>query len=495
MRIKRGNYTDENQAIIHLSAEVAPFSKKGGLADVVGVLPNKIYMKSHMANIVISPYYKSIREKIVLIERFYTKFLNVEVYYDVYFVEKNDIQYYFIKLEDLYSMDETYMNDNRAYNEEVGLQYFIFGKCIADFVDKFELDNIKLITNDWHVSAIYPYIKDNNKIKKKIHIIHNYHYKGEFYYDILDYVDYEQADEINKQYKKFGYCNMSLFAMMNADKVVTVSNAYAKELIDKKAPHTGLDAIEAYKDKLLGLLNGVDYDIWNPLTDKYIYKNYDKESISNKLYNKKCLYKELNIDFDVEKPLIVYINRLTPQKGIDLFVNLKSGKEFNPISRMKDITGKDVFFIICGNPPGGEDSIINKCLTNIMNNTNKSFRYINKYTEEIAHKILAAADIFIMPSRYEPCGLTQMYALAYGVIPIVNNVGGLKETIKDISVSEKDGNGVVMSKLSYDELIRSIDRAISIYSKKEEWYELVERCMSRRFLWDRTVDKYIELLI
>lgn len=483
------------EKVIHLSAEVYPFSKKGGLGDVVSILPNKMYENSKIDSIVISPFYKSIKVKLDYYERINLKFLDVETYYDVYLCNKNNIKYFFIKLENVYSMDETYMNDNRAYSEEVGLQYFIFGKCIADFISRLDVNKIAVITHDWHVAGVYPYLKKQSNIIKKIHIIHNYHYKGDFYYDIIDYVEARVKEEIEFQYSTFGYCNMSLFAMKNADKIVTVSNEYAKELINREAPHTGLDAIEAYKDKVVGILNGVDYSIWDPSKDMQIYKEYDYNTIEAKQYNKKCLYKELEINFSLNKPLVAYINRLTPQKGIDLFVDLKSGKAFDPVSRMNELVGDNIFLIICGDCPGGENSVINKKLAEISNNENINFMYINKYSEKVAHKILAAADIFLLPSRYEPCGLTQLYSLSYGAVPIVNNVGGLKETIRNVAEYNKDSNGFVMKKFNFTELIKAVNRATELYYRKSDWDSLVKRCMKFRFTWDESIKKYIDLLI
>lgn len=484
--------TNSYENIIHVCAEVFPFSKKGGLADVLGILPEKISKYTNINTLVISPFYKITNGNMIFKLCDNILFSDVKINYKVYIQIKSEVVYYFIKLEDAYSMDETYMNDDRVYNETIGLQYFVFGKCVVDFISKLNLNKIALFTHDWHVSAIYPYLKNCNFIKKSIHVIHNFHFQGEFNFDTVAYVDKIIAEEIENQ-KNYTNCpTMTLFAIMNANSLITVSPCYARELITQVAPHTGLEIWNEFGEKLIGILNGVDYDVWNPKKDELIYNKFYQDSIKFKTENKINLFGELNINYSIEKPLVLFLGRLTTQKGIDLFVDLKSGRPFSSYDRMKSLTDKGIFFIICGNCEGGKNSIIHRQLKELEQIFGDNFKFIDQYNEQIAHKLFAAADIFLMPSRYEPCGLTQMYALSYGAFPVVNSVGGLNDTIVDLKQNSIYGNGIKMNFFSFESLSMAIDDTLEYYYTKEIWTSLIQRCMKLRFTWDESVEKYSE---
>ena len=475
--------------IIHIGAEAYPFYKKGGLGDVLGALPAYLQKYTNINNVVITPFYKNISHVTSIVREDVILFNGIEYTYKIHESFWKNVHYIFIENEEAFSWDEIYMDGNKPYQCSVGLQYFIFAKSVVHFLEKENYNCYKIVTHDWHVCGIYGYLK---KEIDTLHIIHNYNHQGELYYDICEHLEKELLNKIYKQYEDTGYCNMSLFAIYYADDILTVSPNYANELYLGEAPHVGLECLKLSKNKIHGILNGIDDSIWNPKLDNYISYKYDEQSFELKFLNKDKLLKEYGIE-NVERPLVIYISRLTSQKGIDLFVNIKNGKYFNSEDRIRGIINCGVNLIICGTPSGGIMGDIDCQLKNFENKYRKHFKYINNYTEKIAHNLFAAADIFLMPSRYEPCGLTQMYAMKYGTIPLSTQVGGLKDTIINSFENMDKGTGFFIEKYSYDSMLDSLKKSVKIYyHDKNNWSKIIKNGMNKNNSWMSRMQQYVE---
>ncbi len=500
------NHTDEKKmcttskegCIVHVAAESAPFSKRGGLGDVVGSLPIYISEESEMTNVVFTPYYSNMQGNFSIEFSGQFDFNGINYSYKILGANMGNVKYYFVDAEDTYSFDNVYIDGNKPYQTDVGLHYFILGKCIIYFLRELKVKVHSVITHDWHSAGIYPYIKllEDYQCSRvnSIHIVHNYHHQGELFYDISEYLEDDLAVKILEQYEKIGWCSMNTIAIMEANHIVAVSPSYAKELNEKVAPHAGLEVLDFRKDRVVGILNGIDTKLWNPENDSYIVKPFSYKTIEYKYENKKHILEKLKLMPDMDMPLLAYMCRLTPQKGIDLFVDMKNGISIDIYERMERLLSKGATLVICGVPADGLNGSINNQLCKLQDKFKSNFRYISFYTEEIAHQLFAGSDIFLQPSRFEPCGLTQMYAMNYGSIPIVTPVGGLKDTVLDISLDSEKGNGFYMSEFSFEALETAIDRAVNIYRNKEMWNKLILRCMIKDFSWQKSIKSYIKLI-
>lgn len=483
--------------IIHIAAEVAPFSKRGGLGDVVGSLPLYLNQESGWKNLIFTPYYSKLTDDLIPVYQGEVDFNGINYEYIVLESNNSKVNYYFIKFEDAYFKDDAYEDGSQPYDSVVELFYFIFGKSIIYYLNHLQVNVGAILTHDWHAAGIYPYLpklmRFTGDVVKTIHVIHNYQHQGEILFDITEYLEPEVITYLERQYRETGYCTMSSLAVLEAEQVITVSPTYAFELAAKTAPHPGLELLSYRQNQIQGILNGIDDTIWNPGFDVYLVQPYDIHTIERKQLNKQFLLKRLRFS-SLNLPLVVFISRLTIQKGVDLFVDLNTGRSFNIYSRLESILAKGMLLVICGVPNGGTSGIINLQFNALQNRFPDRFRYINQYTEEIAHQLLAGGDILIQPSRFEPCGLIQMYALKYGTVPIVTPVGGLKDTIRDYNFSLQEGTGFLMKNCSFPALCEAFDRALHVFQNPIQWNELMKDCMLEDNSWSQRIPAYIELI-
>jgi starch synthase len=280
-------------------------------------------------------------------------------------------------------------------------------------------------------------------------------------------------------YGKVNFLKMGIFF---ADKLNTVSPTYAKEILQPEYG-AGMEGVLREREKdLSGILNGVDYSEWNPATDKFIYKNYDENSLENKIVNKEYLLKEFKLNAEEDVPLIGMVSRLVHQKGFDLFTEA--------LPRLMSL---NAHWILLGS---GWKEFEEKILSFSQKYSDK-FKVVIGYDNKLAHRIEAAADIFLMPSRYEPCGLNQIYSLKYGTLPLVRRTGGLADTVKDFRLENpyllKIANGFTFDEYSVNALYRAVERALKIYEEKDIWKRLQLNGMAEDFSWATAAGKYEKL--
>ncbi|MBT8245998.1 MAG: glycogen synthase [Winogradskyella sp.] len=460
--------------IIHVSAECYPIAKIGGLADVVGALPKYQYQLGADSS-VIMPFYNNKFTKTNRFTELHESELKLghdTIPYSVLRAEAPDLEFpiYFIHIEHLLYKEYVY-SDNDVE------RFLAFQIATMDWILSLENKPDIIHCHDHHTGLI-PFMAQesyNYKSLNKIPVIttiHNAQYQGWMSYEYL-----HKIPEFNSKYLGLldwnGIINPLAASIKCAWRVTTVSPSYMEEL---KEQANGLENLLAAESaKCVGILNGIDTDVWNPETDSFIIKNYTKTTVtSGKKANKKWLCKEY--DLDETKPLFAFIGRLVGEKGAGLLP-----KVFNEILKSKDIS---IFLLGSGFKETETELLYLKNLHSGNYNT-----YIG-YDEKLSHIIYASADFLLMPSRVEPCGLNQMYALRYGTVPVVRSIGGLKDTVVDI---DSKGFGICHQDVSIASIIEAIKRASDFYDNKEAFNANRKNIMSLNHSWEVSAKAYLNL--
>ncbi|MDP2921720.1 MAG: glycogen synthase GlgA [Candidatus Omnitrophota bacterium] len=470
--------------ILFVSPEVFPFAKTGGLADVAGALPEAIARKGHKASVIL-PYYQLVKKNgfkpVMFKKNISVRINNRDEIFNLLLLKHNEVDVYFIEKNEYYDREFLYGTPQGDYADNA----FRFG-----FYAKAILASIPLIgrqdvfhCNDWQSGLLPLYIKLHHKDDplfrgaKILYTIHNMAYQGLFMKDVVPYLDISW-DLFNQAGVEF-WDKLSFMktGIVFSDAISTVSRGYAKEILTPEFG-CGLDGLLKTREKdLYGIINGVDYSVWNPGTDRFIAKKYDENSLKGKMECKKDLADAIGIKFDAKRPILGMITRLAEQKGIDLVVNI-----------MKDIL-KDCNFVILG---FGEEKY-----NNIFQDLAKKYKgkvgVSIKFDNALSHKIEAGSDMFLMPSRYEPCGLNQMYSLKYATVPVVRAVGGLDDTIQNFNPVTKKGNGFKFKDATNEAFLGAIKDAVAVFKNKKLWDGLLKNCLTCDYSWESSAEQYLKL--
>jgi starch synthase len=490
----------KKRQIFHITTETVPFYKRGGMGDVVGALPNYLENEENH-NIVICLYHNRKIKHLdnSIIEGHSFDYGGIQYDYFSFYTNRNSIDYYFIKLADAAALDEMENNNgNLAYSPTSSIiPYFYFGKAVLQLIIDLELTVDYIFCHDWQTAGFfgYPGIIANLGSKselKTVFVIHNFEFQGILYEDIYPYLEREVARELESIFLQYGCATMAALALKNSDYVATVSHSYARELIEMRSPHTGLMHLDLCNREILSFLNGSDLSLWKPENNPFLPLSFSLSSFGNKKKLKQMVLAEFG--FDDEKntapPLVLMLCRLTAQKGIGLFIDYYKDEQ-TVVANMANFLEQDVRFIICGQPGGGLNGIIDSELSDLSKKFQGKFVYLNNYKEELAHKLLAAADILIAPSLFEPCGLIQIYAMSFGVVPVVRSVGGMKDTVCCYFENPEKATGFYLNNFSWHCLFTTMRKAIDLYyNQPDEWREIIERGMRMDFSWNRMKDQY-----
>ena len=461
-------------AIIHVAAECFPFAKIGGLADVVSALPKHQNQNGEQAKIVM-PYYNlpSIqRKKLKIVFEDILLFNNIEYPFKVHRINKG-------QEPEVYGIDiPEFLFKEYVYSSDDTLRFLAFQIAFLQWVVTWE-NKPKIIHLHDHHTGLIPFMMTQSyqfEVLKNIptvFTIHNARYQGCFSHELVHLIpdfNFENIGLLDWN----GAVNSMAAAIKCAWKVTTVSPTYMEEL---QHHANGLENLLIYENgKCTGVLNGIDVDVWNPETDKYLIKNY---KVTNVISGKKANKNELcdKYGLDSEKPLVVFIGRFVHDKGCDLFATLFS----------KYLEEWNVSVIILGSG----DKRIEEDLNVLNEKHEKNFHYESGYNEPLAHVLYAGADFLLMPSRVEPCGLNQMYSLRYGTIPIVNMVGGLKDTVVDFS--QENGFGICMDECTIATLKEAIERTIQFYQDQKKYRKISKQIMKIDHSWSTSANKYKQL--
>ena len=478
----------------YLASEVSPFAKTGGLGDVSGAFPKAL--KAHHQEVrVIMPKYKSINErKYVLREVIRLKDIPVTINgvtrtinVKSAFLPDSKVQIYFVEIPELFDRSGLYTDAVKGKDFDDNAERFAYF-CMG------ALETLKILSwrpdiihcNDWQTALVPYYLKTFYKNDdflqgiKTVFTIHNFSYQGIFPKSVAPSIEID-PEEIkgNGAFEHNDQLNLVKGAINYSDWITTVSENYAKEISTKNEFGYGLEkALQKKAANFSGILNGVDYAVWSPASDKLIPFKYTEENMDGKEQNKQALLTRVNMTYKENTPVIGMISRIVDQKGYSIL-----------LESLEQIMELNVQIIILGTG----DKKLEKQIQSFQKKYADKISLNQAFDETLAHMIEAGSDIFLMPSNYEPCGMNQMYSLKYGTIPIVFNIGGLAETITEYNFEEKKGNGFVFEKYTAKDLLRAIKRALKIYKKNDLWRELQIEAMQQDFSWDRSVEKYLDI--
>ena len=466
----------EKKKILFVGSEGLPFAATGGLGEVLGSLPKALAARGDYDVRVMMPYYSDIGEQYKNAAKYLCNY-NVglswrNLYCGLFELKQDNVTYYFVDNEYYFHRDGLY----GFYDD--GERYAFFSKAVMDsfyFID-FMPDIIH--ANDWQTALIpiYNNCKYHYDIKL-IFTIHNIEYQGQYDLKIMPTV-FDLPPEAGAYVEYEGCVNLVKGAIETSDCVTTVSESYAKELEDAAFAHGLQDMIRKNNWKTRGILNGIDAEGYNPATDTAIAHNFTSGDFSGKLQDKLELQRLAGLREDAGIPVIAIISRLVSHKGLDLITqameNIVRNCEVQLVVLGKGDRKYEDYFIWLQNQYGGKVSAM---IT---------------YNKDLSRKVYAGADMFLMPSKAEPCGLSQMIACRYGTVPIVRETGGLRDSITDCSFGE--GNGFTFAGYNSDEMANAIYRSIDLYyNKPEDWDKLRKYISTIDFSWAKSADKYDEM--
>jgi starch synthase len=482
-------------SILFVSSEAVPFAKTGGLADVSGALPQVIREMGHDIRIIM-PKYQAVSDrkfKIHDIKRLTDMPITVgdktllgSVKSSFLTNIKTKVQVYFLSNDALYNRPELYVDPKTKQSWKDNDERFIFfcrGVIQTLLLLGWKPDILHL--NDWQSGLIAAIIRTeyakeplfrNTKI---VFTVHNAAYQGIFPAESFEKTGLPDNLFSQDGVEYFGQVNLMKAGLMYSDAITTVSETYAKEIRSSADFGFGLEGVFRKKARLMhGLLNGMDTLIWDPATDTLIPKTYSLETLDDKLENKKALCAHFKLPFNEQVPVIGIVSRLVDQKGFDLLQQ-----------KLPDILNEQVQLVILGSGEKKYEEFFAKA---VKKSAKKLGVHIG-FDESLAHLIEAGSDLFLMPSKYEPCGLNQMYSLRYGTLPIVRATGGLADTVDDCIEKPKHGTGFVFQKYSAADMFAAIKRALKMYPHKDAWRAAQIRGMKKDFTWTSSANRYIEL--
>ena len=468
--------------LLYAASESAPFMKTGGLADVAGSLPLALKNEGHDVRVVM-PLYSKIDEKykknMTHIGHFFVDLNWRHQYAGVFSHDLDGVTYYFID-------NEYYFDRASAYGEvDDGERFIFFSKAVVQLMKFLDFKADIVHANDWHTGLVPLYIKDFSRgdsfyhNMKSVYTIHNMKYQGVFPASILGEVaslSYEYYHEFGLKY--YDNINMMKGGIVYCDLLTTVSKTYSEEIKSSYFGENLEGVIQANSYKLHGVVNGIDYEKFNPETDPNIDFNYSIDDLGIKVKNKMALQERFNLPVNPDIPMIGMVTRMVAMKGLDLIVRI-----------FDELIQENVQFVLLGTGDKEYESAF------------KHFEYTYPdkvasriyFNEAESHKIYAGVDLFLMPSLAEPCGISQLISLRYGTVPLTRETGGLKDTILPYNQFTGEGNGFSFRNQNAHELLYKLKDAINIYHDKNIWEALMKSGMQSKNDWEASSKEYIRL--
>ena len=475
--------------VLFLSPEAVPFAKTGGLADVAGSLPDALHRLGLNIHLIL-PLYTMVRQAKIPMHLLFNDvkvplgetLLSVRVWeaetprgFPVYFIER----------EDMFDRAHLYGNGYGDYHDNLE-RFTVYAHGALRIAEELNLTPDVIHCNDWQTGLVPALLKGpyaNSPFVAKartVFTIHNLGYQGIFPVEKLWLTGLPRESFFHLDGLEFwGKISLLKAGIVYADRITTVSATYARE-IQTDDYGMGMEGILRHRRSFLtGILNGADYHVWNPADDRYLTVPYALKKITGKRRCKEALIKEMHLDRSLTtQPLLAMISRLDTQKGLDLLIEV-----------LDDILSLNAGLVILG---AGDESIQEALKTTATHNPGRVALTLG-FDEPLAHRIMAGADMLLIPSRYEPCGLTQMYALKYGTIPVVRATGGLDDTITPFNPQTGKGNGFKFTSYTPKAFLRSLQKAIALFHNPGAWRKLRTNAMKEDFSWDRSARSYLEL--
>ena len=472
--------------VLFVASESVPFIKTGGLADVVGSLPKSLDKEKYDVRIFIPKYgcmKQDMKDRLDYKTNFYMDFNWKSVYVGIMEAVVDGITYYFIDNEYYFSGPKPYCDDALFEIEK----YAFYSKAVLSSLPLIGFKPDIIHCHDWQTGLIPVYLKDHFAGSeffrgiKTVMTIHNLKFQGKWNIETVKNItglsDYYFTNDTLEAY---GDANLLKGGIVYADTVTTVSNTYAEEVKTDFYGEGLQGLLRAREGELKGIVNGIDYTDFNPESNPLIFNNYTVDNFrKEKIKNKRALQKELGLKQNDKAMLIGIVSRLTDQKGFDLIAYM-----------MEEMCQEDVQFVILGTGSAQYENMFRDFAGKYPDKVSANIFY----SEPLSHQIYAASDAFLMPSLFEPCGLSQLMALRYGTLPIVRETGGLKDTVEPYNEYEGTGTGFSFANYNAHEMLNTIRYAEHVYyDKKRSWNKMVERAMKADFSWSVSAKKYEEM--
>jgi len=468
-----------------IASEIAPFAKTGGLADVVGTLSLALEKRGHELCLIM-PAYRSVLNGSVALEE-------TPIHFPISMGDRTangtvltsrlgqSISVYMIRADSYYDRDYLYGTADADYPDNAE-RFVFFSRAGLEILRSHPADIVHC--HDWQTAMAIVFLKTQREryseipAARTVFTVHNLGFQGIFPASLWPLLDLDRSYFSPHYFEFFGNINFVKGSLLFADKITTVSPAYAKEIMSPEQGFALEGVLQQRASDVVGILNGVDYGQWNPATDRFLAKNYTDSNLTDKRVCKKTLQRTIGLPEEPGVPVIGMISRLTSQKGFDLVE-----KAFDKMM------AENLQLVLLGSGESRYEEFFKDAAR----------RYPNRvavrigFDEALAHQIEAGADIFLMPSLYEPCGLNQMFSLKYGTIPIVRAVGGLKDTVEDFNEEMRTGTGFVFGPYETEALLEALHRALTVFEQKQGWTALRRRAMSQDFSWERSAQAYSDL--
>lgn len=467
--------------ILFVASEAGPFVRSGGLGDVAAALPKAVKKQGHDIRVIL-PFYKqdislSFQNTMVFVGSTFVELGWRKQYLGIFEANFDGVTYYFLD-------NEYYFNRKGLYGHfDDGERFAFFSRAVLEALPLIDFFPDVIHANDWQSALVpafldvfYRFFEDYQNIKT-VYTIHNIEFQGKYdkfiIGDILGVPSWSHSI-----FESDNACNYMKAGIESSNIVTTVSETYAEEILHPFYSY-GLDSIlNARKFKIKGVINGIDTKLYNPKNDKSLFANFTLRSLPKKQDNKKGLCEMVNLPYKEERPLIAMVTRLTEQKGMDLVMSV-----------IEQILSADLQLVILGKGDWKYEQKLKHLETNYQN----KFRAIIGFSPDIASKLYGGSDMFLMPSKFEPCGLSQMIAMSYGSIPIVRETGGLKDSVQPFIAEKGTGTGFTFKTYNAFDMLDAVWRAFAAFSDKTQWDKIVKNAMSEDFSWDSSAEKYVQI--
>ena len=465
--------------VLFAAAEVSPFAKTGGLANVAGSLPKALCELGADVRVILPLYgcvAENYRREMEFLFYTYVELSWRRQYCGVLSLKKDGVTYYFLDNEYYYKREGLY-----AYYDDAE-RFAFYSKAIVDILPRLGWTPEVIHCNDWQTALVPIYLRQMHGAPwdgvRTVFTIHNVEYQGRFPEDTMGYVFGLPESLYTDGLLRFdGEVNLMKGALYLADRVTTVSPNYAQELQGPWGAFGLHEIIKENSARLSGIINGIDYEVYDPERDPLIFSHFSKDDMSGKSINKRELQKQLGLEQDPDRPLIGCVSRLVYAKGFDMIDE-----------KVDEILQRGAQMVVLGTG----DRWFEERLKEAQTRHPGRFAACIVFSDELASRIYAGADLFLMPSRSEPCGLTQMIAMRYGTVPLVRQTGGLKDSVRPYP--EPGSNGFAFFDCNAGEMMRALHYAMDVYyTDRAAWGALMRRCMETDFTWGRSAREYMKI--
>ena len=475
--------------IVLAASEAVPFCKTGGLADVVGALSQQMAGRKGNKVLLFLPHYRNIRQvsSLKVVPGTYLIPIGGRIeQVSLSYVNWGKVLVFFVGNRKYFDRPEYYHTKTGEYrdNDE---RFIFFSRAVLEGCKFIGFRPDIIHCHDWQAGLIPAYLKTVYKLDafftrtRSLFTVHNMAYQGHYGYSSFEKAGFHPVDFVPNKFEYYGGISFLKSGLVFADNINTVSPTYAKEVQNDPSKGFGLEGVlRSRRKNFYGIVNGIDVDVWDPEVDPFLPMGYDAASFTqNKPFSKQQLQQTVGLEENAKKPVVGIVSRLDYQKGLDLVLPL-----------LDKYHSKVQFVVLgCG------DARLEKQYSTLAKQYPSDIAYVGRLDEKLAHQIYAGADLFLMPSRFEPCGLSQLIAMKYGTLPIVSKVGGLADTVigyKDSS-DNAAATGFFLGSVSEAALTATLDKALQVYADKKMWNKLVKNAMLKDNSWDKSAQDYLDL--